>query len=76
MDIGTYCKQHRTEVLKKTLHEVGAFGRVSTGTLSAFENGRSNNVHHLMLYIRASNPEQRKNFVNGLIGLVGEHHEY
>ncbi len=61
-----FCREFRTEVLKLTLREVENISFTPVKTLSAFENGRSTNIHHLNLYyLLCTTKEQRSLFVQG-----------
>lgn len=46
------CKQFREQVLQITLKEMELKTGTNHKTISAFENGRSNNINHLQLYIQ------------------------
>lgn len=74
MTINEYCKRFRKEVLKKTLNKVSFETDVRISTISAFENGRSQNMNHLAIYIKACDSEQQKEvFFNGLIEQLNQH---
>lgn len=48
--IQNICKQFREQVLQITLKEMELKTGINHKTISAFENGRSNNINHLKLY--------------------------
>lgn len=61
-----FCRDFRTEVLKLTLQDVENKAFIPVKTLSAFENGRSTNVKHLITYYLLCNTnEQRALFIQG-----------
>ena len=62
----SFCREFRTEVLKLTLQDVENIAFTPTKTLSAFENGRSTNINHLITYYLLCNTkEQRSLFIQG-----------
>lgn len=63
---GTLCKIYRKEVLALTLKEMSEKTGVSASTISSFENGRSNNLKHLDLYLECSSEEQKEIFRKGI----------
>ncbi len=71
------CKQFREETLFLTLADMERITGVKVGTISAFENGRSNNINHLYLYVMACPTEQHvKDFEIDLIKeLTGNDYE-
>lgn len=67
--IGTYCKEYRMSKAA-TLKEMSLDCDVNQKTLSAFENGRSSNMHLLSHYVvLAESCGERKMFIENL----GEH---
>lgn len=68
--IGSYCRKYR---MSKgiTLSQLTNGGKIKT--LSAFEMGRSSNIHHLELYIKLSHEyNDEKNFMDGLLNNIVE----
>lgn len=65
-DIGYFCKYFRTNILNKTLNEICENTDIKIKTLSAFENGRANNIKYLFLYYHSCTDEQKKLFVKGV----------
>lgn len=62
-----FCKQFRELNLSITLSEMQKQTGVKISTISAFENGRSNNLNHLYLYINCCKTEgQEKVFLAGI----------
>lgn len=57
MEIQKICKLFREEVLKKTLLQLSEESGINLKTISAFENGRSNNINHLKIYANACRTE-------------------
>lgn len=45
------CKLFREKILQKTLLQLSIESGVNIKTISAFENGRSNNLNHLKIYV-------------------------
>lgn len=68
--IGTFCKIYRSEVLCITLNKMEELTGVSKTTLSSFENGRSTNYNHILLYGKISNKEQLPIFLNGINNFI------
>lgn len=66
MNVGQYCKQYRVNNLR-TVRDISE-DKVNISTLYSFENGQSNNFHHVELYIRfALSINDIDNFISGLI---------
>lgn len=65
-NVGYFCKNFRMNVLNKTLSDICKDTNIKIKTLSAFENGRANNIKYLFLYFHACNDEQKKQFLEGL----------
>lgn len=66
-NIGYFCKDFRMNVLNKTLNEICENTDIQIKTLSAFENGRANNIKYLFLYYHSCNSdEEKKQFVKGV----------
>lgn len=63
--IQSHCKSFRENVLQITLKEMELKTGVKVGTISAFENGNSNNINHLFNYVVSCETEmQLKEFHN------------
>lgn len=66
-NICSFCKEFRTDVLKKSIAEVSRLSGIKERTLWAFENGRANNINHLSVYYDLCMTEQDKNeFMGGI----------
>ena len=65
-NVGTFCKEFRNNVLNKTLNEVCENTDIKIKTLSAFENGRANNIKYLFLYYDNCIEEQKTLFALGV----------
>lgn len=61
------CKEFRENVLKITLKEMQDKTGVKLGTISAFENGNSNNLNHMHLYANCCESEHEINEFHNLI---------
>ena len=61
--LGEYCKYFRKFVLRKTLKDVCENSDIKVTSLSAFENGRANNIDYIYLYLSVCDGEQRKKFL-------------
>jgi len=61
--IADKCKQHRREVVNISLKEMGMETNTYFKTLSAFENGRSTNINHLIKYVEMGDISQRKKLI-------------
>lgn len=55
MSINSVCRLFRERVLQMTLQEMSNKTGANLKTISAFENGRSNNIQHLKLYVACCN---------------------
>lgn len=67
LTIQSFCKHFRTRTLNKTLREIEIEQGVKVKTLSAFENGRSNNIEHLSVYLKSCETQlQIDYFMKGL----------
>ena len=64
--IGNFCRAFRKEVLHKTLKEIATENHVNSKSISAFENGRANNIKYLSIYLHSCNDEQREIFLKGV----------
>lgn len=65
--IQKFCREFRINELDLTLDQMGTLTGVNLKTISAFENGRSNNSNHIYLYSESCiTPEQLTAFKNGL----------
>lgn len=68
--IGEYCRKYRINK-GATLKELTEGGQIKT--LSAFEMGRSTNIHHLEPYIKLSSKHNDENgFMDGLLTAIRE----
>lgn len=66
-NISSFCKEFRTDVLKKSIAELSRHSGVKERTLWAFENGRANNINHLSVYYDECVTEHdRTEFIGGL----------
>ena len=65
-NVGNFCKNFRRNVLNKTLNEICKDIEIKPKTLSAFENGRANNIKYLFLYYNSCNDEQKELFARGV----------
>lgn len=66
--IGEYCRKYRINK-GATLKELTEGGQIKT--LSAFEMGRSTNIHHLEPYIKLSFKHGEENsFMDGLLTVI------
>lgn len=66
------CKKFRERVLQKTLQNLSDESGIKLTTISAFENGRSNNVNHLAIYYNACDSDiQRITFMKNLEYTMG-----
>lgn len=61
-----YCKDFRENILKISLTNFCEINNENIKNVSAFENGRANNIKYLFLYYRLCNDKQRKLFYDGL----------
>ena len=67
LSIQNFCKTFRSRTLNKTLREFEIEHGINIKTLSAFENGRSNNINHLSIYLKACENDTQVNiFMKGL----------
>ena len=68
--IGDYCREYR---IKKGVTLKELTGGKQIKTLSAFEMGRSTNIHHLEPYIKLSSKHNDENvFMDGLLIAIRE----
>lgn len=66
--IGDYCRKYR---LDKGATLIELTGGRKIKTLSAFEMGRSTNIHHLEPYIKLSSEHGEEiEFMNGLLSTI------
>lgn len=66
------CKKFRERVLQKTLQNLSEQSGIKLSTISAFENGRSNNLNHLAIYYNACDDDiQRITFMKNLQNTLG-----
>lgn len=69
--IPSFCKQFRENILQITLKEMEIKTGVKLSTISAFENGRSNNLNHLYLYVDSCvNSDHDEIFLAGIRNLL------
>lgn len=66
MSIQKICKLYREQVLRLTLSQMSDKTGVNLKTLSAFENGRSNNLNHIKIYYVCSTEEQQTTLTHNL----------
>lgn len=67
LSIQSFCKTFRKRTLNKTLRDIELEQGINIKTLSAFENGRSNNIEHLSIYLNACETDYHVNlFMKGL----------
>jgi len=65
--IGRYCRAFRMVTLDKTLREVASKSNSNEKSLSSFEHGRANNIHHLVCYIKSCEDDKTRDlFYAGL----------
>ena len=69
MTIGRFCGDFRTNVLKLMLKDLAPN---NIKALSAFENGRSSNMHHLTTYFNRCDATQEEQFVKTLAQALKE----
>ncbi len=69
-EIARYCKEFRLEILSLTLRELCELSGTNLKTLSAFENGRSSNLGHVITYVEVGNDEQQTIFSNKIISIL------
>ena len=69
--IGSYCKDFRKKTLHISLTDFCTEMNENIKNLSAFENGRANNIKYLFLYKNMCETEQQQTeFYNGLFSLL------
>lgn len=67
-EIQKFCKKFRRSTLHMTLKQVSEVTGVNFRTISSFENGNSNNINHLFMYVvSCETPEQLATFNQGII---------
>ena len=69
-EIGSYCKEFRLQILRLTLRELCEISGTNIKTLSAFENGRSTNLAHVITYIEAGTKEQKSIFTSRITKIL------
>ena len=75
-NIGRYCRAFRLVQLEKTLKEVASKSNSNEKSLSSFEHGRANNIHHLICYIMScEDAKTRDLFYAGLTEQLKESEE-
>ena len=62
MNLNLICKEFRINILKITLSELSNVSGINLKTISAFENGRSNNCEHITAYLNVATDNQREQF--------------
>ena len=75
--IQKFCQSFRENELKITFQKMEQLTGTKFKTISAFENGRSNNINHVYLYVMAcNNNELMQSFNEGLlIAIKGDGNE-
>jgi len=68
--VNEFCKLFRMNVLKLSLREVSEITGIKLSTLSSFENGRSSNLKHILVYYSLGNEEQREYFKTNLLDIL------
>lgn len=68
--IQSHCKSFREDVLKITLKEMELKTGVRLATISAFENGNSNNINHLFNYVVSCETEHQLKEFHNVIALA------
>ena len=69
-EIAAYCKEFRKQILRLTLRELCESSGTNIKTLSAFENGRSTNLVHVITYIEVGTKEQQAIFAQKIIDIL------
>lgn len=65
--IPNFCKNFRENILQMTLQDMSNQTGVNLKTISAFENGRSNNLNHIYLYVDScTNSDHDEIFYHGI----------
>lgn len=64
--IGLYCRNFRIDVLGMSLTEFCNITNSNIKNVSAFENGRANNIKYLILYYNECNEYEKETFLSGL----------
>lgn len=67
--IGDICRNYRLYAMKKTLKELSEISGFKISTLSAFEHGRSTNVHIFIEYFNNIPNEFLLKFIQEVEGL-------
>lgn len=70
LKIGNYCKQHRVDKLGYSLTDFCKVTDNNIKNVSAFENGRANNISYLISYWKMTDVEHRVEFLKGLFECV------
>lgn len=60
LEIQKFCGTFRKRTLQKTLRDIELEQGVNIKTISAFENGRSNNIEHLTIYVKACDTQVQR----------------
>ena len=69
--VGRYCREYRVNVLKLSLTDFCKMSDSNIKNVSAFENGRANNITYLMLYWKLTTIESdRVEFLKGMFHFV------
>lgn len=68
--IQSRCKTFRENVLQITLKEMSLKTGVKVSTISAFENGNSNNINHLFNYVVSCETELQLNEFHNIITMT------
>lgn len=68
--VGKYCRDFRVEILKTSLTDFCNELNVNIKSVSAFENGRANNIKYLYNYYNMClSDKMRNDFLTGLFAL-------
>lgn len=68
--IANICKLYRREVINISLKEMGRETNTYFKTLSAFENGRSTNINHLIKYVEMGDEFQRRKLLSEITEIL------
>lgn len=66
------CKIHRRDDVGLSLKEMGLKVDTYFKTLSAFENGRSTNINHLIKYLELGDAKQNEKLVSDVIKILAD----
>ena len=68
--IADKCKHYRRDIINISLKEMGLKTDTYFKTLSAFENGRSTNLNHLIKYVEMGDEFQRQKLVSEIADIL------